>query len=233
MVAIAPGEVPGALEASDGAGRSLPRSLRAGQVLLLVESVLWLVAAAWMIWRSATGLGSVNSLVGQCQQRPCGGLAALALLPIGMADSLLGVMLAAGVLFALVANVGLGCGVALTRRVQAARVIPIVIASLGLLAGICLLGYVPPAATSRDWPAAIVTVWAPPRIAVVLLGAATVLANLGLIYLLGFAGGTIAAFHRPPPPPRVRASRYASPPPAPSPTAHYQGFQPRPPQPGR
>jgi hypothetical protein len=201
--------------------------------VLLVECVLWLGAAAWMIWRSATGLGSVNSLFSQCQQRPCGGLAALALLPIGIADVFLGVMLAAGVLFAVVANLGLGCGVALTRRVRAARVIPVVIASLGLLVGICLLGYVPPAANSRDWLAAMLAVWAPPRIAVVLLGATTLLANLALIYLLGFAGGTVAAFHRPAPPARVWASRYPPPPPAASSTARCQGFQPRPPQPGR
>ena len=198
-MAIAPGEVPWAPQASDGDGPSVPGSLRAGQVLLLAEGVLWLGAAAWTVWRSATGLGSVNSFFSQCQQQHCGGMAALALVPIGMADIFLGAMLVVGVLSAVVANVGLGCGMALARRVRAARVIAIVIASLGALVDISLVRYVPPAASSRDWLAAIEAVWAPPRIPVVLLGATTLLANLALIYLLGFASGTTAAFLRPPP----------------------------------
>lgn len=221
-MAIAPGEAPGALKASDAGGRSVPGSVRAGQVLLFAEGLLWLGAAAWMVWRSATGLSRVNSFFSQCQQGRCGGMAALALLPIGMADIFLGTMLAAGVLFAVVANVGLGCGIALARRIRAARVLAIVIASLGALVGISLLSYIPPAANSRDWLAAIAAVWAPPRIAVVLLGAITLLANLALIYLLGFAGGTRAAFHRPPPPAAVWAGLYPPPPPAPSPSAYCQ-----------
>jgi hypothetical protein len=157
-------------------------------------------------------------------------MAGLVLIPLGLANLFLWTMLMGGVSFAVVANVGVGCGIALTRRVRAARVIAIVIASLGVLVDVSLLRYVPPATNSSDWMAAVEAAWAPPRIPVVLLGAATLLANIALIYLLGFARGTVAAFHRPPPssgawpypypPPPARgawACPYPPPPPAPPP----------------
>ena len=194
----------------------VPGSLILGRVLLIVESVLWLLGAIAVAGVGVWFLSAGGALVNRLQQLGYSGANVSA-----AAGVVGGTVIAFAVVILVISVIGIWSGAALGRLTAGPRVTGIVLASLGLLIGIAgALG------TSRTTIHAAGTFRASP-----IPGIIIVVVNLLIIWALGFSGKTRAAFRSLPPPPGYAATAPAgySPPPASGQPGASDAFPPPPP----
>ncbi|MGD0449260.1 MAG: hypothetical protein ABSB36_11765, partial [Candidatus Dormibacteria bacterium] len=180
----------------------VPGSLTLGRVLLLVESVLWLLGAVAIAWVGVLFISaSPAQLTNRLQQAGYTGANLSA-----SAGVIGGTILAFAVVLLVVSIIGIWSGAAMGRLTAGPRVTGIVLATLGLLIGIV-------AAVGRTHT----TVHTGTFRASPIPGIIIIVVNLLIIWALGFSGKTRAAFRSLPPPtgyPAMAPAGYGGPPPA-------------------
>jgi hypothetical protein len=195
----------------------VPGSLILGRVLLLVESVLWLLGAVAVAGVGVWFLSAGGALSNRLQQLGYSGANVSA-----AAGVVGGTVLAFAVVILVVAIIGIWSGVAIGRLTTGPRVTGIVLASLGLLIGI-----VSALGTSRA------NVHAGTFRGTPIPGIIIIVVNLLIIWALGFSGKTRAAFRSLPAPtgyPAMAPAGYG-PPPAYGQPGASDAFPPPPPPP--
>ena len=179
-----------------------PGSLILGRVLLLVESVLWLLGAIAVAGVGVWFLSAGGTLVNRLQQIGYSGANVSA-----AAGVVGGTVLAFAVVILVISVIGIWAGAAMGRLTAGPRVTGIVLASLGLL-----LGIVSALGSART---TVHMTTGPSFRGSPIPGIIIIVVNLLIIWGLGFSGKTRAAFRSLPPPtgyPAMAPAGYGPPP---------------------
>jgi hypothetical protein len=179
----------------------VPRSVRAGQLLMVGEGAVWLVVAAYLLFTafasmrfSDNGPTSVRGVIE----------VALFVWDLGCAG-----LVFAGALLGASAILGATSGMVLGRLGRAPRGIGLVLACLGVPVGAVFLATAGAVGAGRPDLMNLLSFpfGAPGPAAYSVLGLIAIVVNLGIIYCLGFDPGARDAFQRsePAPPPVVPA----------------------------
>jgi hypothetical protein len=166
--------------------RQVPGSVTLGRVLLIVESVLWLLGAVAVAGVGVWFLSAGGALVNRLQQIGYSGANVSA-----TAGVIGGTVLAFAVVILVISTIGIWSGAAMGRLTTGPRVTGIVLACLGLLIGI-----VGALASSRTTTVHTVGTFRGTPIPGIII----VVVNLLILWALGFSGKTRAAFRSLPPP---------------------------------
>jgi hypothetical protein len=198
----------------------VPGSLTLGRVLLLVESVLWLLGAVAVAGVGVWFLSAGGALSNRLQQLGYSGANVSA-----AAGVVGGTVLAFAVVILVISVIGIWSGAAMGRLTTGPRVTGIVLASLGLL-----LGIVSALGSART---TVHVTTGPSFRGSPIPGIIIIVVNLLIIWALGFSGKTRAAFRSLPPPtgyPAMAPAGYG-PPPAYGQPGASDAFPPPPPPP--
>lgn len=163
----------------------VPGSVTLGRVLLIIESVLWLLLGLLAGVGGALWFAGVRALNLQ-QYGTAGNGVRLA------ADAIGGVLIGFGVVVAVLAILGIWSGAAMGRLTGGPRVTGIVLACLGIVIGI--FGAIGGSQTVTNTSTGS-TLRGNPIFELVLI-----VLNLIIVWAIGFAGSARAAFRRLPPP---------------------------------
>ncbi|MGA8015890.1 MAG: hypothetical protein WCB85_08245 [Candidatus Dormiibacterota bacterium] len=174
----------------------VPGSVTLGRVLLIIESVLWLLLGLLAGLGGALWFAGVRALNLQ-QYGTAGNGVRLA------ADAIGGVLIGFGVVVAVLAILGIWSGAAMGRLTGGPRVTGIVLACLGIVIG--LFGAIGGSQTFTDTTSGS-TIRGNP-----IFGLVLIVLNLIIVWALGFAGSARAAFRRLPPPGYAAAGPYIPP----------------------
>jgi hypothetical protein len=197
----------------------VPGSVTLGRVLLIVESVLWLLGAIAIAGVGVWFLSAGGDLVNRLHQLGYSGANVVS----ATAGVIGGTVLAFAVVILVISIIGIWSGAAMGRLTAGPRVTGIVLASLGLLLGIV---------GALDATRATVHTTTGAFRGSPIPGIVIIVVNLVILWALGFSGKTRAAFRRLPPPTYAgMAPAGYGPPPAYGQPGAADAFPPPPPPP--